>query len=169
VPPILLRADEVIELRFRSAKQLDRRRPQWVSCRRQTMSAMAAAFAGSGHGILTAMGTRPRSQAGPPMTLGNMRANGVRSLDVSCWQCHQRTIMSADPWPDHVPVPLRHHRCRCTAELAGTATVREPDRGGDGGKRRTAPGAARRTGLSAPPQGWHWAAISLLEFVIAHS
>jgi hypothetical protein len=22
------------------------------------------------------------------MTLGNMRANGVRSLDVSCWQCH---------------------------------------------------------------------------------
>jgi uncharacterized protein YjbJ (UPF0337 family) len=22
------------------------------------------------------------------MTLGNMRANGVRSLDLSCWQCH---------------------------------------------------------------------------------
>jgi hypothetical protein len=52
------------------------------------MSALAAAFAGSGHGILTGMGTRPRSPAGDPMTLGNMRANGVRSLDVSCWQCH---------------------------------------------------------------------------------
>jgi hypothetical protein len=25
-----------------------------------------------------------------------MRANGVRSLDVSCWQCHHRTIMSAN-------------------------------------------------------------------------
>jgi hypothetical protein len=26
----------------------------------------------------------PRSAAGDPMTLGNMRANDVRSLDVSC-------------------------------------------------------------------------------------
>jgi hypothetical protein len=26
-----------------------------------------------------------------PMTLGDMRANGVRSLDVS-WQCHHRAI-----------------------------------------------------------------------------
>jgi hypothetical protein len=41
------------------------------------------------------------------MTLGNMRANGVRSLDVSCWQCHHRAILSADPWPDHAPVPIR--------------------------------------------------------------
>jgi hypothetical protein len=24
-----------------------------------------------------------------PMTLGNMRQLGVRSLDVSCWLCHQ--------------------------------------------------------------------------------
>jgi hypothetical protein len=38
-------------------------------------------------GILSGMSTRPRSQAGPPMTLGNMRANGVRSLDLCCWQC----------------------------------------------------------------------------------
>jgi hypothetical protein len=49
-----------------------------------------------------------------------MRANGVRSLDVSCWQCHHRTILSADPWPDHVPVrgvhPLREHRCRVDKE-----------------------------------------------------
>jgi hypothetical protein len=48
-----------------------------------TMSAVTAAFAESGHGILTGMSIRPRSQAGLPMTLGNMRANGVRSLDVS--------------------------------------------------------------------------------------
>jgi hypothetical protein len=40
------------------------------------------------------------------MTLGNMRANGVRSLAVSCWQCHHEAVLSADPWPDHVPVPL---------------------------------------------------------------
>jgi hypothetical protein len=67
---------------------------------------MTAAFAESGHGILTGMSTRPRSQAGDPMTLGNMRANGVRSLDVSCWQCHHRAILSADPWPDEVSVPI---------------------------------------------------------------
>jgi hypothetical protein len=69
------------------------------------MSATAAAFAGSGHGILSGMSTRPRSPANPPMTLGNMRANGVRSLDVCCWQCHHRAVLSADNWPDHVPVP----------------------------------------------------------------
>jgi hypothetical protein len=48
------------------------------------MSAMATAFAESGHGILAGMSTRPRYPAGDPMTLGNMRANGVRVLDVSC-------------------------------------------------------------------------------------
>jgi hypothetical protein len=56
-------------------------------------------------GILPGMSNQPRSQAGPPMTLGNMRANGVRSLDVCCWLCHVRAILSADPWSDHVPVP----------------------------------------------------------------
>jgi hypothetical protein len=42
-----------------------------------------------------------------PMTLGNMRANGVRSL----------AILSADPWPDHVRCgsgrhPLFKHSAR---------------------------------------------------------
>jgi hypothetical protein len=49
-----------------------------------------------------------------PMTLGNMRANGVRSLDVSCWQCHHQAIMSADPWSDDVPVPTFGPRMVCT-------------------------------------------------------
>jgi hypothetical protein len=48
------------------------------------------------------------------MTLGNMRANGVRSLDVSCLLCHHRAILSADPWPDHVPVPTFGPRMVCT-------------------------------------------------------
>jgi hypothetical protein len=47
------------------------------------------------------------------MTLGNMRANGVRSLDLSCWLCHHRTILSAAPWPDHVPVPTFGPRMVC--------------------------------------------------------
>jgi hypothetical protein len=39
------------------------------------------------------------------MTLGNMRAQGVRSLSVSCWQCHHGGVLSVDRWPDDVHVP----------------------------------------------------------------
>jgi hypothetical protein len=49
-----------------------------------------------------------------PMTLGNMRANGVRSLDVCCWACHHRAILSADRWSDDVPVPTFGPRMVCT-------------------------------------------------------
>jgi hypothetical protein len=58
---------------------------------------------------------KPRS-ATPiePMTLGNMRTNGVRSLDVSCWVCRHRAILSADAWPDHVLVPTFGPRMVCT-------------------------------------------------------
>jgi len=62
------------------------------------MSAMAAAFAESGHGILPGMNTRPRSQAGPPMTLGNMRAKRRAVARRVLQAVHHRTIlMSADP------------------------------------------------------------------------
>jgi len=37
------------------------------------------------------------------MTLGNMRANGVH-----------RAILTADPWPDYVPVPTFGPRMVCT-------------------------------------------------------
>jgi hypothetical protein len=79
------------------------------------MSASAAAFAESGHGIVTGMSTRPRSPAGDPMTLGNMRANGVRSLAVSCHLCHHQAVLSADRWPDDMPVPTFGPRMACTA------------------------------------------------------
>src|SRR6202162_5258306 len=54
------------------------------------------------------------SMAFAPFRLGKMRANGVQSLDVCCWLCHHRTILSADPWPDHVPVPSFGPRMVCT-------------------------------------------------------
>jgi hypothetical protein len=38
-----------------------------------------------------------------PITLANVRANAERSVDVSRWLCRNRAILSADPWPDHVP------------------------------------------------------------------
>jgi hypothetical protein len=48
------------------------------------------------------------------MTLGNMRANGVRSLDVSCWVCHHNAIVSAEAWPDDVSVSAFGPRMVCT-------------------------------------------------------
>jgi hypothetical protein len=40
-----------------------------------------------------------------PMTLGNIRELGVRSLAVSCWQCHHQAVLGADRWPDDVAAP----------------------------------------------------------------
>jgi hypothetical protein len=42
------------------------------------------------------------------MTLGNMRANGVRSLAVSCWQCHHQAVLGADPPTRHSGPVLDH-------------------------------------------------------------
>jgi hypothetical protein len=39
-----------------------------------------------------------------PMTLGNMRAGGVRSLLVTCLRCHYEMIIKADHWMDDVPL-----------------------------------------------------------------
>jgi hypothetical protein len=49
------------------------------------------------------------------MTLGNMRANGVHSLAVSCLICKHQAVLSVDPWPDDVPVPSFGPRMVCTS------------------------------------------------------
>jgi hypothetical protein len=49
-----------------------------------------------------------------PMRLGNMRDLGVRSLDVSCWNCHHQAVLNADRWPDEVAVPAFGARMVCT-------------------------------------------------------
>jgi hypothetical protein len=82
------------------------------------------------------MATKRRDYPIEPMTLGNMRDNGVRSLDVSCWQCHHRAILRADPWSDDVPVPTFGPRMVCTrcgisrraAELERAAAAGKLDR-----------------------------------------
>jgi hypothetical protein len=49
-----------------------------------------------------------------PMTLGNMRQHGVRPPAVACSICHHEAIISAEPWPDDVPVPTFRPRMVCT-------------------------------------------------------
>jgi hypothetical protein len=57
----------------------------------------------------------PTRYQGPPMTLANMRAQGVRSLSVSCWLCHHGAVLTADRWRDKVPVPSLGPRMICTS------------------------------------------------------
>jgi hypothetical protein len=74
-----------------------------------------------------------------PMTLGNMRANGVRSLDVSCWLCHHRSILSAEPWPgrserhNQRDRPRRIGLCPCDARHGREG---DPHEGGSIRRRR---------------------------------
>jgi hypothetical protein len=49
-----------------------------------------------------------------PMTLGNMRANGVRSLAIYCRQCHHETIINVDHWPAETEVPSFGPKMVCT-------------------------------------------------------
>jgi hypothetical protein len=42
-----------------------------------------------------------------------MPANGVRSIAVSCWQCHHEAVLSADRY-DHMAVPTFGPRMVCT-------------------------------------------------------
>jgi len=50
-----------------------------------------------------------------PMTLGNMRANGVKALAVSRVACHHSAIVDVTNCPDEVPVPMFGPRMVCTA------------------------------------------------------
>jgi hypothetical protein len=52
---------------------------------------------------------------GPPMTLANMRANGVRSLCVTCELCHHEDVMNVDAFDDATPVPAFGPRMVCTS------------------------------------------------------
>jgi hypothetical protein len=56
---------------------------------------------------------RPDEPIGP-MTLGNMRRLGVRSLFTTCLACGSKTEVNVDAYPDHVPIPSFGLRMRCT-------------------------------------------------------
>jgi hypothetical protein len=48
------------------------------------------------------MGVKRSDSAIEPMDLANMRANGVRSLDVQCHNCRHRVIVNVDHLPGDI-------------------------------------------------------------------
>jgi ribosomal protein L44E len=50
-----------------------------------------------------------------PMTLGNMREHGVRSVDATCEACRHETTVNVDALPDHLYMPDVALRLRCSA------------------------------------------------------
>ena len=68
------------------------------------------------------MKTRPST---PPMTLENMRANGVRSVLASC-ACVRDTSVNVDTLSDHASVPDIRFRLRC-AKCGGRPSATRPD------------------------------------------
>jgi hypothetical protein len=50
-----------------------------------------------------------------PMTLANMRANGVRTLDVQCAaiDCRHSAVLDVSGFPDDATVPFFGCRLRC--------------------------------------------------------
>jgi len=59
--------------------------------------------------------TAPHALPFPPMTLGNMRANGVHSLGVWCLArgCDHHRVVDVERYGDDVPVPWFGPRRRC--------------------------------------------------------
>ena len=51
---------------------------------------------------------------GPPMTLANMRENGVRSLSVTCEVCHHEALLNVDKFDAAIPVSAFGPRMVCT-------------------------------------------------------
>jgi hypothetical protein len=80
--------------------------PDSGRCAPNTLAAMESA-------VLICRPANPPKEPIQPMTLG-MRRLGVRSLAVSCHQCHHETIINADRWPGQMRVPLFGPRVVCT-------------------------------------------------------
>jgi hypothetical protein len=51
---------------------------------------------------------------GPPMTLGNMRINGVHAVIATCEACGHKADVNVDALPDNVTVPEAGRRLRCS-------------------------------------------------------
>jgi hypothetical protein len=65
------------------------------------------------------------SYTGPTMTLGNMRALRITSIDVTC-ECGRQPIVDASGWPETIEIPALRWRLKCT-ECGGRPVYVHPD------------------------------------------
>ena len=57
----------------------------------------------------------PRNKtSGPPMSLANMRQNGVRAVIATCESCNRSADVNVDAMPETVYVPKVGQRLRCS-------------------------------------------------------
>ena len=68
-----------------------------------------------GRSLQLALPHQPMTRRGSitPMTLGNMRAKGVRSLIVYCSACPPIVVLNIDAYPESAPVPAFGPRMVC--------------------------------------------------------
>ena len=57
-----------------------------------------------------------RPERNEPMTLGNMRRNGIRTLAICCGavNCHRQAVLDVEHYPDDAPVPSFRARMWCS-------------------------------------------------------
>ena len=65
-----------------------------------------------------------RNNLGPPMTLANMRENGVRAVTATCEACRREADVNVDALPEIVTVPKAGQRLRCSACGGKTISTR---------------------------------------------
>jgi hypothetical protein len=139
--------------------------PLRVKTSRQTMSAMAAAFAGSGHGGPILEIAPPEQRHEHTTTIHGRRPNDPRQHARQRRVVARRVVLavpppddhSADPWPDHVSVPSFGPRMVCTRCGIIGADARpnwqeQPQRHRAG--KHAAPQARARLGGARRPNAW---------------
>ena len=65
-----------------------------------------------------------RNNPGPPMTLANMRENGVRAVTATCEACGREADVNVDALPETVTVPKADLRLRCSSCGGKTISTR---------------------------------------------
>ena len=88
-----------------------------------------------------------RAPPGPPMTLRNMRENGVRMLIASCANCGRSADVNVDQLPETLTVPEAGQRLRCSSCGGKTISTRPA---WHTARRPGAPDFARQNGRRCP-------------------
>jgi hypothetical protein len=79
-----------------------------------------------GHHSIARRAPTMRSNPGPPMTLANMRKNGVRAVTATCEACGREADVNVDALPATVTVPKAGQRLRCS-QCGGKTRPRRPN------------------------------------------